>query len=386
MLVAMTTPAIRYLRDYVAIPSVNPMGRDDVPAEIAGEARYAEHLAQQLRAIGLDTEILGSGGRSSVIAEARATNAVDTLMVASHLDTVPIDGMTISPFDPVIEGGRLYGRGSCDTKAGMAALLEALERVLRRGTLRRNLLIVGESDEELGSLGVFDVLKHLDERPSLRPDWVIATEPTSLQVVTHHKGIAIARLVAHGRACHSSDPSAGRNAIIAMSRAVLALDALSQEISERRDPRLGQATLSVGVISGGQAPNIVPDEARLAIDRRLLPGESAEQVQREIEDVLRRHGVEDVEVVECRMEKGSLGTPDGHPAVQACQSALRKAGLPIEPGTVAFGTDAGVFAQHALPGVVIGPGSIERAHTADEYVELDQLESAVDLFVAILEA
>jgi succinyl-diaminopimelate desuccinylase len=386
MLCAMTSPATRYLRDYVAIPSVNPMGREDMPAEILGEARYAEHLAAQLRSIGLDAEIVGSGGRSSVIAEARAPGAVDTVMVASHLDTVPIDGMTISPFDPVVKDGRLYGRGSCDTKAGMAALLEALERVLRRGSLRRNVLIVGEADEELGSLGVYDVLEHLAKQPSLTPDWVIATEPTSLRVVTHHKGIAFARLVAHGRACHSSDPSAGRNAIVAMSRAVLALDALSDELSKRRDPRLGQATLSIGVISGGQAPNIVPDEARLAVDRRLLPGESAEQVREEIEDALRRHGVEDVEVVSCRVEKGSLGTPDDHPAVVACQSALARAGLPIEPGTVSFGTDAGVFAQHALPGVVIGPGSIERAHTADEYVELDQVESAVELFVGILEA
>lgn len=382
----MTTKAVQYLRDYVAIPSVNPMGRDDIPADIAGEARYAEHLAAQLRKLGLDVEILGGPERPSVIAQARTADAVDTLMVASHLDTVPVDGMTIDPFDPVIKDGRLYGRGSCDTKSGMAALLDALERVLRRGTLRRNLIIVGESDEELSSIGVFDVLEHLGQRPSQKPDWVIATEPTSLRVVTHHKGIAIARLVAHGRACHSSNPSAGRNAIVAMSRAVLALDALSAEIEQHRDARLGCATLSVGVISGGHAPNIVPDQARLAMDRRLLPGETPEQVREEIEAALRRHGVEDVEVVECRVEKAALATPDDHPAVLACQEALRRAGLPIETATVAFGTDAGVFAEHALPGVVIGPGSIERAHTASEYVELDQVDTAADLFTAILEA
>ena len=170
----MVTPAVQYLRDYVAIPSVNPMGRNDIPADIRGEARYAEHLAQQLRGIGLDVEVIGGPERPSVIAEARAHDAVDTVMVASHLDTVPVDGMQIAPFDPVIKDGRLYGRGSCDTKSGMAALLEALERVLRRGTLRRNLVIVGESDEELSSIGVFDVLEHLKKRPSLRPDWVIA--------------------------------------------------------------------------------------------------------------------------------------------------------------------------------------------------------------------
>ena len=380
------TPAIQYLRDYVAIPSVNPMGRDDIPAEITGEVRYAEHLAEQLRAIGLDVEIVGDPARPSVIAEARARNAVETVMVASHLDTVPVDGMEIPPFDPVIADGRLYGRGSCDTKSGMAALVEALERVLRRGTLRRNLIVVGESDEELSSIGVFDVLEHLKTRPSLAPDWVIATEPTNLQVVTHHKGIAVARLMAHGRACHSSDPGAGRNAIVAMSRAVLALDALAGELEQRRDARLGRATLSVGVISGGHAPNIVPDSARLAVDRRLLPGETAAQVREEMEDALRRYGALDVEVTECRVEKGPLATADDHPAVLACQAALRRAGLPVEPGTVAFGTDAGVFTQHALPGVVFGPGSIERAHTAREYVELDQVERAVDVFAAILEA
>lgn len=381
-----TSKAVQYLRDYVAIPSVNPMGRDDIPANISGEARYAAHLAEQLRGLGLDVEIIGAPERPSVIAEARSADAVDTLMVASHLDTVPVDGMEIDPFDPVVKDGRLYGRGSCDTKGGMAALLDAVERVLRRGTLRRNLIIVGESDEELSSIGVFDILEHLKARPAQKPDWVIATEPTGLRVVTHHKGIAIARLVAHGRACHSSDPSAGRNAIVAMSRAVLALDALSAEVEKHRDARLGRATLSIGVISGGHAPNIVPDQARLAMDRRMLPGETPEQVREEIEAALRRHGVEDVEVVECRMEKAPLATPDDHPAVVACQTALQRAGLPIEPGTVAFGTDAGVFAQHALPGVVIGPGSIERAHTAREYVELEQLEAAADLFTAILEA
>jgi len=381
-----TSKAVQYLRDYVAIPSVNPMGRDDIPANISGEARYAAHLAEQLRGLGLDVEIIGTPERPSVIAEARSADAVDTLMVASHLDTVPVDGMEIDPFDPVVKGGRLYGRGSCDTKSGMAALLDAVGRVLRRGTLRRNLIIVGESDEELSSIGVFDILEHLKARPAQKPDWVIATEPTGLRVVTHHKGIAIARLVAHGRACHSSDPSAGRNAIVAMSRAVLALDALSAEVEKHRDTRLGRATLSIGVISGGHAPNIVPDQARLTMDRRMLPGETPEQVREEIEAALRRHGVEDVEVVECRMEKAPLATPDDHPAVVACQTALQRAGLPIEPGTVAFGTDAGVFAQHALPGVVIGPGSIERAHTAREYVELEQLEAAADLFTAILEA
>src|SRR5690606_25581817 len=110
--------SVERLREYVAIPSVNPMDRDDIPASIAGERRYAEHLAAALRRLGLDAAVIGEGERASVVAEARPAGARGApLVVASHLDTVPVDGMAIDPFDPRIEDGRLYGRGACDTKA-----------------------------------------------------------------------------------------------------------------------------------------------------------------------------------------------------------------------------------------------------------------------------
>ena len=374
-------PCIRYLRDYVAIPSVNPMGRDDMPEEIVGERRYAEHMREQLRRLGLDAELIGNPERPSVIAEARAAQPADTLLVASHLDTVPVDGMEIAPFDPLEKDGRLYGRGSCDTKAGMAALIAALEGVLASGTLARNVVIVGEADEELGSLGVADVLEHLGTR---RPDWVLATEPTDLRVVTRHKGIAFARLAARGVACHSSDPNAGKNAIVALSRAVLALDELGRALQDRGDPRLGPPTLSVGVMQGGAAPNIVPEQATLIMDRRLLPGETTDSVRAEIERALREHDVDDVTITSCTLEKGPLATPDDHMAVACCQRALAANGLPDEPGTVAFGTDAGVFAQHGLPGVVLGPGSIRLAHTAGEYVPTAEVEAMTSVFQHLL--
>ena len=114
------SPAVRNLRDFVAIPSVNPMGRADIDASHTGERRYAEHICEKLRRTGLDAKLVGHPARPSLIAEATANGAADTLMIASHLDTVPVDDMEIPPFDPVIAGERLYGRGSCDTKAGMA--------------------------------------------------------------------------------------------------------------------------------------------------------------------------------------------------------------------------------------------------------------------------
>jgi acetylornithine deacetylase len=330
----------------------------------------------------VDSVLVGAGSRRSVVGQARASRAAETLLVASHLDTVPVDNMIIDPFDPVLKDGRLFGRGSCDTKAGMAALLAALERVTGRGTLARNLVIVGEADEESsGSIGVRDVLAHLE---GSRVDWSIATEPTELRIVNAHKGTAMARLEAHGRACHSSDPARGKNAIVGLAHAILALESLGSELRQHAHAGLGHATLSVGLIGGGQAPNIVPDRAWLAMDRRTLPGDTSESITREIEAALARAGVADVHV-ELFMGKEPLYLAPEHAAFQACRRALERCGCEAAPASVAFGTDAGLFARAGIPSLVLGPGSIDRAHTEDEYVEVDQLEQMVAVFEQLLE-
>jgi acetylornithine deacetylase/succinyl-diaminopimelate desuccinylase-like protein len=376
--------AVRHLRDYVAIPSVNPMGRTDIDARWVGEERYAEHVHQQLTRLRVDSVVIGTGHRRSVVGQVRASRAAETVMVASHLDTVPVDNMSIDPFDPMIKGGRLYGRGSCDTKAGMAALLAALERVLSRGSLARNLVIVGEADEETSdSIGVRDVLAHLE---GSTVDWSIATEPTELRIVNAHKGTAMARLEAHGVACHSSEPGRGKNAIVALARAVVALEAFGTELSQSRvHAGLGPATLSIGLIGGGQAPNIVPDRAWLAMDRRTLPGDTSESITRELSDALARANVVDVLVAELRMGKEPLYLAPEHAAFQVCRRALERCGVETGPASVAFGTDAGLFAHAGIPSLVLGPGSIQQAHTEAEYVEVDQLERMVAVYEQILE-
>jgi acetylornithine deacetylase len=378
--------AVELLREYVAIPSVNPMGRDDLPPAHVGERRLAEHVREQLRRLGLDAELVGAGERRGVLAEVRPAGASASrdavVLVASHLDTVPVDGMEIDPFDPRLEAGRLYGRGACDTKGGLAALVAALERVLKGGgRLRRRVIVLGEADEEYASAGVADALAALGPR---RPDWVLATEPTGLRLATAHKGIGFARLEAHGLACHASDPTRGRNALYGIARAALALEKLGAELRGRVDPQLGSATLSVGRMGGGHAPNVVPDRAWLVVDRRLLPGESAEAMHAEIVAALARDGVPDVEVV-CHEAKPPLDTDRSHPGVRACQATLAALGLPDAPTPVAFGTDAGVFAGHGVPGVVMGPGSIEQAHTAREWVDVREVEQMEAFFARLLE-
>jgi acetylornithine deacetylase len=377
------SPAVRYLRDYVAIPSINPMGRTDIDAALTGEERYARCVQEQLKALGVDGVVVGSGTRRSVVGEVRRAGLSETLLVASHLDTVPVDNMAIDPFDPALRDGRLFGRGSCDTKAGMAALMAALERVLARGSLKRNLVLVGEADEESsGSVGVDDVLAHLG---GSRIDWAIATEPTELRLVNAHKGTAVVRVEARGRACHSSDPSRGRNAIVLLGQAIQALEQLGAELGGKVHPGLGPATLSIGLVGGGQAPNIVPDRAWLAMDRRTLPGDTSESLGAEIERALSAAGISEVKLLDVRIGKEPLFTEPAQLAVQRCQRALERAGCDPEPCSVAFGTDAGQLAQAGIPSVVLGPGSIRRAHTESEYVELDQLERMVGVFEQILE-
>jgi acetylornithine deacetylase/succinyl-diaminopimelate desuccinylase-like protein len=153
------------------------------------------------------------------------------------------------------------------------------------------------------------------------------------------------------------------------------------------DARLGAATLSVNVVAGGQAINIVPNEAWLLLDRRLLPGEDAACLRAELESVLAAEGLSQVDIASCSMAKGPLGTPDDHPLLRSCQDALARCGLPTEPATAAFGTDAGVLeAEESLPGIVMGPGSIAQAHTAREFVDLDQVEKMTEFFVSLLES
>ncbi len=373
----------RLLRDYIAIPSVNPMGRKDVDARLCGETRYAERVREGLSRLGVDSVLVGQGDRKSVVGQALASSPrAETLMVASHLDTVPIDSMTIDPFDPVVERGRMYGRGSCDTKAGLAALMVALERVLSRGTLRRNVIVVGEADEEKDSVGVGDVLEHLAGR---RADFAVVTEPTEMKLVVAHKGTAIVRAEARGQACHSSGPEHGRNAIVAMARAIDSLGHLESRFRQRVHPLLGRATLSVGLIGGGQSPNIVPDRCWVVTDRRTLPGETEEGIADEIREQWQRDRIEGVELVEVRLGKQPLSIDPASPAALRCLDVLQRCGCAAEVDTVAFATDAGLFAAQGIPSLVLGPGSIRQAHTDREWVPLDQVDIMASVYERLLE-
>lgn len=195
-----------------------------------------------------------------------------------------------------------------------------------------------------------------------------------------------ARLEARGVACHSSAPDDGRNAIVALARGLISIEELRHALRDRIDPRLGSATLSIGVVGGGAATNIVPESAWADVDRRLLPGEDGASVRAEIEDALRRAGVaDDVCVARCRVEKPPLGTPESAAPVTELGRVLGEHSLDPDPGVVAFGTDAGIFSERGIPSVVFGPGSIRQAHTSREFVPIAEVETATRIFRRLLE-
>src|SRR5262245_26642828 len=258
------------LRDLVALPSVNPMGRDLRGPEVY-EHQVTAYLEAFFRSLGVPCARQPLAPlRDNIVASFEPPGASSTLVFEAHQDVVPADHMTVEPFAARVEGGRLYGRGACDIKGGMAAMLAAFARVVRekpRGAC--NVIMACSVDEEHTMLGVRGLVQG-----GLKADGAVVAEPTQLDIVVAHKGITRWHLAVAGRSCHSSAPEQGVNAIYLMARLLTGIEKYAEKLrASRRDPLLGPPTLSVGRIEGGTSVNTVPDFCRIEVDRRLIPGE-----------------------------------------------------------------------------------------------------------------
>jgi acetylornithine deacetylase len=311
--------------------------------------------------------------------------------------------MTIPPWTPAIENGRLYGRGACDVKGGMAAMLHALSRLVREDASPRPTIVFAATvNEEYGFTGARALARSWQGDSRLlprRPDAVIVAEPTGLDVVVAHKGAVRWRCQTLGRAAHSSQPEQGDNAIFRMARVLAALERYQRDVvpTLASHPRCGHATLSVGLIHGGLSVNTVPDRCCIEIDRRLAPGEdpqaayratidyiaaaTAAQTADETSDDRRTGGSGRITHSEPFLSGSGLADRDNIPfgerllrSVRPSRAAARLAGVP-------YGTDAAVLSAAGAPCVVFGPGSIAQAHTADEWISLDELRAASDSLV-----
>lgn len=379
------SPVQDLLTRLVAVPSVNPAHSLD--ADITGEARMADALTDPLEARGLRVRRLDlyGPGRPALIAE--SPPAPRRLMFGVHLDTVGVDHMTRPPFTPVIENGRLYGRGACDMKGATAALLTALtpDRVRALSERGVQLVFVATPNEECGTLGAARLVEG-----DFRADHAVILEPTRNRPVIAHKGAHWMEIDLKGRSGHGSQPENGVSANAALASLLPRLLALHRDLAARHPhPLLGLSTLNLGRIEGGTTFNIIADHTRVQLDRRVVPSEPPEAFHDGVRELLR--GL--VAAGEALDASFSLHThtsafatdPDSQLVRHLLGAIHRATGEDPEPEGTSWVSDAAPFSRVCDEILVFGPGDIAQAHTADEYIELASLDRGVRVFETFLD-
>ena len=374
----MTEQLIELLSDLVALESVNPA----YPGGSRGEAAVANYVESYCRRLGLAvTRQPVLSGRDNIRAELCVPSAQQTLLFEAHMDTVDLGPMGAQALRPDVREGRLYGRGSCDTKGSLAAMLLAMQSLQTEPErLGVNVMLLATVDEEYGFRGV---TAYVDSKYPVQA--AVVGEPTELRIVVAHKGCVRWRLSTTGRAAHSSRPEDGDNAIDQMAEVLQSLRAFQARLRGRRHPLVGSPTLSVGRIWGGTGVNIVPERCTIEIDRRLIPGEDAQGALAEVDAFLAECAVDNPLLKVAREEPfvadWPLETPSDAAVVSAACAACASLNLPTQPIGVPYGTDASkLWALGGIPAIVLGPGSIAQAHTAEEYVSLAEVVAAADLY------
>jgi acetylornithine deacetylase/succinyl-diaminopimelate desuccinylase-like protein len=355
------------LRALIRIPSVNPDG--DPGTTRTGEKDCANFVAEFLRSCDAETSLEDAlPGRPNVIGRfpSRAKRK-PRLLLAPHTDTVSVMGMTIDPFAGELRDGKIWGRGASDTKGSMAAMLVALRECRDiLPDLSHEIWFAGLAGEEAGQQGA----RALAAKEKF--DFAIVGEPTRLQMVNTHKGAVWLTLRAHGRAAHASTPQNGENAI---EKIMDALEYVRRELrtsfASQTDNTLGAPTFSIGTIQGGSKINIVPDFCEARIDIRTVPGQDLLPFL----DALAQR-FPSLEIV--RRISGPLWTDPAHPLIGVLESCgSQRAGAP-------WFCDAAVLSEGGTPAIALGPGSIEQAHTADEWISVADLDAGAEFFKRLL--
>lgn len=372
------TQVEKLLGELVGLPSINPAFVPDASVR-TGERRVAEFIAATAKSAGVDIEFEEVlPGRANVHACLSPSGSVKVrVWLAPHMDTV---NGTEDQFRPRKRAGRLFGRGACDTKGSIAAMLGSLCALAKSMKRPRNteITFLGLVDEEHAQTGSRYVAKS-----GRKADLAIVGEPTRLKVVTAHKGSSWLRLETRGKSAHAAHPELGRNAIVAMAKAVELLETEYRDtLARRTHPLLGSPTISVGVIAGGTQPNIVPDHCALEVDRRTLPGETEAGLRREMREFLHSRHVQ----ATCLSSKLAPCAPlETDPQLPLIAQFLRVARQPKAAGVDYF-CDASVLAHAGTPSIVFGPGDIAQAHTANEWISLAELEKGAVMLSRFLQS
>ncbi|BBH24599.1 acetylornithine deacetylase [Paenibacillus baekrokdamisoli] len=367
-------PAVQILDDLLRIQSVNPHYGEDA----RGERDVADYIEMRMRKAGLQvTRQPVAEGRDNIIAELRVGKPESALLFEAHMDTVSIGSMD-NALIPLYRDGRLYGRGACDTKGALAGMIHMMERcALHSELLNADLVFCASVDEEYAFQGLTAFMSlHIPLSGA------VVGEPTELGIVVEHKGCARFSVQTHGKAAHSSVPHKGDNAIYVMMDVV-------RHVRERVEPQLaqfgselcGQPTIVVSTVNGGSQINIVPENCEIRVDRRIVPGETPEQVLSVFERQL-KEALPDAKIsVEPLLLDPALNTPHGAAVVQAAQRVAGSLGLNPSLRGVSYGSNASKLqAWEGIPSIVYGPGSIDQAHSAEEWVPVAEVVQAAEFY------
>lgn len=361
------------LRDLVRIDSVNP----DLVSGAAGERVIGAHTARVLRALDLEvTTYADDPARPSVVGRL-AGGPGPSVMLYAHYDTVGIEGMD-DPFGAREEDGRLCGRGAYDMKGGLAACLGAVHALRAAGgPPAGDVLIAAVADEEAASRGMETVLRHV------RTDAAVVTEPTDLGLCLAHKGFCWITVAVHGRAAHGSRFDLGIDANMRMGRFLGRLDALERELRARPPhPLVGPPSLHAAVLRGGSGPSTYAAHASLQLERRTIPGETAEQAVEEIRTLTRALAAADRTFrAEVRLDlaREPFEVPRDARIVQAARAAAAEVlGTPPPDTGQTPWMDAALLAAAGVETVVIGPAG-GGAHAAEEWVDVASVVQLADI-------
>ena len=366
----MPADVVSLLQHLVRIPSVNP--ENLTGTELTGESEIANFLAGWLEGLGAEVSLEEiRPGRPNLIARFSPLDGRPRILLGPHLDTVGVGGMIVDPFGGDIRDGRVWGRGSSDTKGPMAAMLWALRQtreLQKHSPIAIDFVaFMGEESNQWGS-------KDFAKNHGHEYTFALVGEPTSMQVVHVTKGSLWTTLKATGKAAHSSQPQKGENAILKLIRALDTLDHhLGSKLATFTHPVLGSSTMNVGVINGGSRPNIVPDLATAVIDIRITPAlAAAGGALKLLQETIAAFDLP-VEIVNPH-ENPPMETDANHPAIKALlANGSSLAGAP-------WFSDAAHLSDGGIPSICIGPGSIDQAHTIDEFIDIKALEDGTLFF------
>ncbi|MDB1109955.1 acetylornithine deacetylase [Pseudomonas extremaustralis] len=345
-----------------------------------------EFVRDYLAGFGVTSELVYNEERSKAnLFASIGPQELAGIVLSGHTDVVPVDGQawSVPPFELTERDGKLFGRGTADMKGYIACVL-ALVPELVKADLRRPVHIALSYDEEVGCLGVRSLLKVLEQRP-LKPMLCIIGEPTGLKPVLGHKGKLAMRCDVHGEACHSAYAPYGVNAIEHAAELIGELGRIGQRLRDTRDARFDPpfSTVQTGVMSGGKALNIVPADCRFDFEIRALPSQDPGEVADQLKAYAEQQVLPRMQAVSAQsaIRFTELSAYPGLVTDERSQAAQLIAAFSgsQEFGTVAFGTEGGLFDAAGIPTVVCGPGSMDQGHKPDEFVSVEQLDGCDEM-------